>query len=380
LGHRHADESDDLYGATVTTLDPTRIIPTLIDECLAELGAINGTDVIITAGARPLLRIDGQVRPAAVPTILDAGTTHQLITMLLGGTLTDRLIADKQVDFAFTWRGQSRVRGNAFMQKGSTALALRMLPLRVPGMHELGLPATVQSWTRLPRGLVLITGPTGSGKSTTLASMIDHINTYQARHVITIEDPIEYYHEHKRSAINQREVGTDVHSFADGLRAVLREDPDVVLIGEMRDPESIEAALTIAETGHLVFTTLHTNDTAQALDRIVDVIPTERQPQVRLQLAHTLGGVLHQLLIPRIDGGRVAAFDVLNATQAVRNLIREGHTRQIRNVIMTGQRDGMQTLESSLSALVEAGMVHREVAQFHSLYPHEIAAPRVASV
>jgi twitching motility protein PilT len=360
----------------MTLPDGAHPVPALIDECLAELQALNGTDVILTAGARPLLRVDGPIRAAnaaAHRPALDAADTHGLITGLLGTGLADRLLSDKQVDFAFTWRSVARVRGNAFVQKGSAALALRLLPLRIPTMNELGLPATVQSWTQLPRGLVLVTGPTGSGKSTTLASMIDHINTYQARHVITIEDPIEYYHFHKRSAVNQREVGTDVHSFADGLRAALREDPDVLLIGEMRDPESIEAALTIAETGHLVFTTLHTNDTAQALDRIVDVISTERQPQVRLQLAHTLGGVVHQLLVPRLGGGRVAAFDVLNATTAVRNLIREGHTRQIRNAIVTGQREGMQTIESSLSALVLSGVITREAALAHSLYPHEIA-------
>jgi twitching motility protein PilT len=359
----------------VTMPASARHIPTLIDECLASLAELHGSDIVLTAGAQPLLRVDGQIRrPNNNAAPLTAQDTHTLITELLGDELAARLDNEKQIDFAFTWRSTARVRGNAFRQKDSTALALRMLPLRIPTMAELGLPTTVQAWTQLPRGLVLITGPTGSGKSTTLASMIDHINTYQARHVITIEDPIEYYHFHKRSAVNQREVGSDVHSFADGLRAVLREDPDVLLIGEMRDPESIEAALTIAETGHLVFTTLHTNDTAQALDRIVDVISTERQPQVRLQLAHTLGGVLHQLLVPRIGGGRVAAFDVLNATTGVRNLIREGHTRQIRNAIVTGQREGMQTLESSLSALVLAGIVSRDAAIVHSLYPHEVAA------
>jgi twitching motility protein PilT len=233
----------------------------------------------------------------------------------------------------------------------------------------------VRRWATLPRGLCLVTGPTGSGKSTTLAAMLDEINQTQPRHIVTIEDPIEYVHMHKRGAINQREVGTDTRSFADGLRAVLREDPDVVLIGEMRDPESIQAALTIAETGHLVFATLHTNDTSQTFDRIVDVFPADRQPQIRLQLAHTLCGVLHQLLIPRLGGGRVAAFDVLQATQAVRNLVREGKTRQIRNVILTSSRDGMQTLEASLTMLIAEGVVDYDTAITHSLYPQEIERP-----
>jgi twitching motility protein PilT len=351
------------------------MLPALVDTCLATLWDAHGTDLILTAGAPPLLRVDGQIYPADGQPVLEPHDTAAVIGELMGEELATRFVTEKQIDFAFTWRDQARLRGNAFMQKGTTALALRMLTLEIPSMELLGLPQTVRDWTELPRGLVLVTGPTGSGKSTTLASMIDHINTSQARHIVTIEDPIEYYHFHKRSAVNQREVGPDTNSFADGLRAVLREDPDVLLIGEMRDPESIQAALTIAETGHLVFATLHTNDTGQTFDRIVDVFPAERQPQIKLQLAHVLAGVLHQLLIPRIGGGRIAAFDVLNATQAVRNLVREGKTRQIRNVVATGQRDGMQTLESSLNGLLRAEVISHEVAVAHSLYPDEIVLP-----
>jgi twitching motility protein PilT len=356
-------------------------LPELVDTCLAALWEIRGTDLILTAGAPPLLRVDGQIRPYEGHGVMLPEDTESVINELMGERARAIFEHERQVDFAFSWRDQARLRGNAFMQKGTVALALRMLSLQIPTMAELGLPQSVRAWAELPRGLVLVTGPTGSGKSTTLASMIDHINTYQTRHIVTIEDPIEYYHFHKGGAVNQREVGADTNSFADGLRAVLREDPDVLLIGEMRDPESIQAALTIAETGHLVFATLHTNDTGQTFDRIVDVFPAERQPQIRLQLAHTLAGVLHQLLIPRIGGGRVAAFDVLNATQAVRNLVREGKTRQIRNVVATGQREGMQTLEASLSELVRDHVIDYEQATVHSLYPDEVArwnAPPVA--
>ncbi|MGQ0624062.1 MAG: type IV pilus twitching motility protein PilT [Sporichthyaceae bacterium] len=350
-----------------------REIPELIAGCLARLWNAKGTDLILTAGACPLLRMDGHlVADTSVPA-LSAPQTETVIAELLGPALVAMLAREGQVDFSMTWDGRARLRGNAFRQKGTLALALRMLPLNPPSMAELGLPEAVQAWTRQPRGLVLVTGPTGSGKSTTLAAMIDSINTHQARHIVTIEDPIEYVHPHKRSAVNQREVGTDTRSFADGLRAVLREDPDVLLIGEMRDPESSQAALTIAETGHLVFATLHTNDTAQTFDRIVDVFPAERQPQIRLQLAHTLCGVLHQLLIPRRGGGRVAAFDVLQATAAVRNLVREGKTRQIRNVVLTGSREGMRTLEMSLTELVRSGVVEHREAVLHSLYPQDIA-------
>jgi twitching motility protein PilT len=349
-------------------------IPPMVEECLAQLWDMRGSDLILSVGTPPMLRLDGALR-ANEGAPLDAKETRELVSTLLGPKMTAVLENLGQVDFAISWRDKARLRGNAFLQKGTLALTLRMLPLRLPSMDELRLPESVQAWNTLPRGLCLVTGPTGSGKSTTLAAILDRINSTQPRHIVTIEDPIEYVHMHKMGAINQREVGTDTRSFADALRAVLREDPDVVLIGEMRDPESIQAALTIAETGHLVFATLHTNDTSQTFDRIVDVFPADRQPQIRLQLAHTLCGVLHQLLIPKNGGGRVAAFDVLQATQAVRNLVREGKTRQIRNVILTGSRDGMQTLETSLSQLVADGVVDYEVAIGHSLYPNEIPKP-----
>jgi len=345
-----------------------------IEPLLQAVWTAGGTDLLLTPGAPPLMRVDGALR-ALGPKVLEAPEVDRLVDGVLGKELVERFRRIHQVDFAFSWAGKARVRGNAFRQKGSAALAMRVIPYAIPTFAELGLPAIVEDWVRMPKGLVLVTGPTGSGKSTSLAAMIDYINHHRAVHILTIEDPIEYLHTHKRSAINQREVGTDTDSFADALRAALREDPDVVLVGEMRDPESIQAALTIAETGHLVFASLHTNDTAQTLDRIVDVFPSLQQPQVRLQLTHTLVGILNQQLVPRIGGGRVAAFEVLVGTSAIRNLIREGKTRQIRNLVATGQRAGMQTIEGAMSELVALGVVAYDEALLWTTHPEEVARP-----
>ena len=303
---------------------------------------------------------------------LEAEDIEKIVRRVVGEELAERFAHEKQVDFSFSWEDKARLRGNAFRQQGSVALALRMIPYAIPSLHDLGLPPVVEQWMRLPQGFILVIGATGTGKSTTLASMLDYINSHRAVHILTIEDPIEYVHQHKRGAVNQREVGYDTDSFADALRSALREDPDVLLVGEMRDPESIQAALTIAETGHLVFATLHANDTSQALDRIVDVFPAEHQPQIRLQLASTLAGILYQQLIPRIGGGMVAAFEVLVGTAGVRNMIREGKTRQIRNAVATGVRDGMSTLEMSLSDLVARQVVTYDDAVARSLYPKEV--------
>ena len=345
--------------------------PEPIDSLLHILWGEGGTDLLLTAGSPPLIRVDGALCPVGGQ-VLTEGSVDELVTAVLGEALTARFRQQRQVDFAFSWANKARLRGNAFMQRGTTALALRAIPFAIPSFEELGLPPVICEWAGLPRGFILVTGPTGSGKSTTLASIIDYINTHRSLHILTIEDPIEYLHQHKRSAVNQREVGTDTDSFADALRSALREDPDVVLVGEMRDPESISAALTIAETGHLVFASLHTNDTAQTLDRIVDVFPSEQQPQVRLQLAHTLIGIINQQLVPQIGRGRVAAFEVLVGTAAIRNLIREGKTRQIRNMVATGQRDGMQTLETCLNTLIAVGRVSYEEAVLCTLFPDEI--------
>lgn len=345
-----------------------------IEPLLEAVWAVRGTDLLLTPGAPPLMRVDGALRRIG-PRILEPADVDKLVTSVLGKDLIERFHTARQVDFAFSWAGKARVRGNAFRQKGSGALALRIIPFAIPTFADLGLPPIVEEWVRLPKGFVLVTGPTGSGKSTTLAAMIDHINNNRALHILTIEDPVEYLHIHKRSAVNQREVGSDTDSFADALRAALREDPDVVLVGEMRDPESIQAALTIAETGHLVLASLHTNDSAQSLDRIVDVFPSIQQPQIRLQLAHTLVGILNQQLIPRVGGGRVAAFEVLVGTSAICNLIREGKTRQIRNLVATGQRCGMHTLEAALSELVATGVVAYEEAVLWTIHPDEVRRP-----
>ena len=351
-------------------------IPVLIETCLRELWQRRGTDLILSAGTQPMMRLDGELHPASGQPILDAGILNAAIAEMLGPELNETLHHRRQVDFAVGWHDVARLRGHAFLQRGSMALALRVLPLAIPSMQDLALPPVVQSWTDLRQGLVLVAGQTGSGKSTSLASMLDDINTRHQRHIVTIEDPIEYWHGRKRGVVNQREVGTDALTFAEGLRGVLREDPDVVLIGEMRDPESIGAALTIAETGHLVFATLHTNDTAQTFDRIIDVFPAEHQPQVRIQLAQTLVGVVHQTLIPIIGGGRVAAHEVLIGNSGVRNLVREGKTSQIHTSIITGRAEGMQTLEHSLTELVRRGLITMEQAMEHSHHPEELQAPR----
>jgi twitching motility protein PilT len=312
-----------------------------IEPWLEEVWAARGTDLLLTASAPPLIRVDGEIRPVEGAEPLTPSSVEGLVHTILGEDLVPRFVAEHEVDFAFSWKEQARLRCNAFHQREAAALAMRIIPYEIPEFDSLGIPPVVEQLVNMPMGLVIVTGPTGSGKSTTLAAMIDYINRHRRCHVITIEDPIEYVHGNHRSVVNQREVGTDTESFHKALRSVLREDPDVLLVGEMRDLESIGAAITFAETGHLVFATLHTNDSAQALDRIVDVFPSDRREQIEVQLASTLEGVVYQRLLPRIGGGMIAAYEVLMANHAIRNLIREGKTRQLRNVITTQQSEGM---------------------------------------
>ena len=338
---------------------------------LQTLWDVGGTDLLLTVDAPPLLRLNGELRPIdAAP--LTAYDTESLLADVLTEEQHAKWKGLREFDFSFSWRDRARVRGNAYTQRGVTAIALRMIPRVIPSMDELGLPEALARFARQHQGLILMTGPTGAGKSTTLASVIDMINRERACHIITIEDPIEYVHDHKTSVVDQREVGVDTANFSDALRSVLREDPDVLLVGEMRDLESIRFALTIAETGHLVFATLHTNDAAQSVSRLIDVFPAEQQAQIQVQLAASLSCVVYQRLIPRIGGGMVGAFEVLVATPAVRNLIKDGKSHQLRNALLTGTRDGMTTLEQSLSALVQDGAITLEDALARSLYPRDI--------
>jgi twitching motility protein PilT len=343
-----------------------------VDGLLEELWNAGGTDLLLTAGIPPQIRVHGDLYPVHGARPLTADDTEAMVAELLSPAQSAAFAAQQDYDFSFGWRDQARIRGNVFVQRDQTALALRMIPRAVPTIDELGLPPVLADLLTRHQGLILVTGPTGSGKSTSLAAMVDRINTQRACHILTIEDPIEYVHDHKRSLVSQREVGTDTPSFNDALRAALREDPDVLLVGEMRDLESIRFALTLAETGHLVFATLHTNDTAQSISRMIDVFPAEQQAQVRVQLAAALSAVVYQRLIPRVGGGMVAAYEVLVANSAARNLIKEGKTHQLRNVLVTSQREGMITLEQSLSALVRDGVVRHEDAVPRSLYPKEI--------
>ena len=345
-----------------------------LHDLLVELWDRKGTDLLLSAGAPPTFRVDGDVTPSEYE-VLSPEDIADIVGAFLPEDLIARLDDRQDVDFSFTWEGKARFRGNAFRQRGSLALALRLIPMAIPSFEDLGLPPIVEHFVGLPQGLVLVTGPTGGGKSTTLAAMLEHINATRACHILTIEDPIEYVHQHKRSLVNQREVGEDAPSFDSALKSALREDPDVLLVGEMRDLESIQIALTIAETGHLVFATLHTNDTAQALDRIVDVFPSDRRDQIQVQLSGALAGVIYQRLLPRLGGGLVAAYEVMVANSAVKNLVREGKTRQLRNVVATHSSEGMQTLETALSSLVADGSIDYDSAVAASLFPKEIDRP-----
>ena len=330
------------------------------------------SDLHLTVGRPATVRRDGVLVPFEGVEVLDNNTMTRMVMTLLSETQATELHDARQVDFSFGIDDLGRFRANAFNQRGSLALALRVIPGKVRSLEALGAPQAATDLLNKPYGLVLVVGPTGSGKSTTLAAMIDRINETKPCHILTIEDPVEFLHSHKMAMINQREVGTDVNSFTDGLRSALREDPDVILLGEMRDLDSISITLTLAETGHLVFATLHTNDASQALDRIVDVFPAEQRDQIQTQLASSLQGVLSQRLLPAEGGGRVAAYEILMGTEPVRNLLREGKTRQLRNVMISGQQDGMQTIEMDLARLVASGIVSFDTAAEISAYPKEI--------
>ena len=338
-------------------------IETLLEEVLRQ----DASDLHLSVGVPPTLRVDGRLTPLSEYPPLTPELAESLVFQIVDDNQKEILIRDKEVDFSFAFGDVARFRANAYHQRGNVGIALRLIPVKIRGLEELNLPKTCTAFTQYPRGLVLVTGPTGSGKSTTLAAMIDTINKDRACHIITIEDPIEYNHVNKKAIVEQREVHYDTRSFAAALRSALREDPDVVLIGEMRDLETISSAITIAETGHLVLATLHTNNAAQSVDRIVDVFPPHQQQQIRVQLAGILQGIVSLRLIPAIGGGRVAVAEILVATPAVRNIIREGKTHQLEGVIQTGTEFGMITMDAALASYVKAGKITLDEAKSYAI-------------
>lgn len=345
-------------------MDIKQYLQTIVDS--------NASDLHLITGIPPTLRIDGNLTIIPSSGILTPDAINELLKQVLSGEQLERLNVNKEIDFSLAFSDKARFRVNAYTQKGNLAAAFRLIPLTIPKVENLGLPTILHSFTKLRQGFVLVTGPTGHGKSTTLAAMLDEINRDQSRHIVTIEDPIEFVFKPEKSIISQREMRSDTHSWEIALRSVLREDPDVVLVGEMRDYETIAAALTVAETGHLVFATLHTNSAAQTIDRIVDVFPEEQQKQVRLQLSNTIEAVFSQRLIPAATKGRVVAYEVMLGTTAIRTAIRDGKTHQIETILETSQEVGMSTLERSLADLVKRGLVTLEVAQSWSLRPEEL--------
>ncbi len=334
-------------------------IETLLEDVIRK----KASDLHIQVGLPPMLRVDGTLSPIPGHDPLDEEKVEKLVFAILDQDQQQILMKDKEFDFSFAFGDLGRFRVNAFHERGNLAAALRLIPNEIKTITELGMPPVVSKFSEYPRGLVLVTGPTGSGKSTTLAALVDKINTEKSHHIITIEDPIEFTHKSKKSVVVQREVHYDTYSFSAALRSSLRQDPDVVLIGEMRDLETISAAITIAETGHLVFATLHTNSAAQSIDRMIDVFPPHQQPQIRAQLSNILMAICSQRLVPMIGGGRAVASEILVATPAVRNIIREGKTHQLDAVIQTGADQGMQSMDRTLVALVQAGSVTFEEAR-----------------
>ncbi|HEX9670989.1 MAG TPA: type IV pilus twitching motility protein PilT [Thermoanaerobaculia bacterium] len=348
-------------------------MPPTLNQLLKQMVEQGGSDLHITTNSPPQIRVDGVLKPLNVPP-LSPTETKQLSYSILTDNQKHRLEEDLEIDFSFGIKGLARFRANVFHQRGAIAAAFRQIPYEIRGFRELGLPGVVERLCEKPRGLVLVTGPTGSGKSTTLAAMMDKVNRERHEHIITIEDPVEYLHSHKKCIVNQRELHADTHSFSNALRSALREDPDVVLIGEMRDHETVESALRIAETGHLTFATLHTNSAAQTINRIIDIFPAHQQGQIRVQLSFVIEGILCQSLLPRAGGkGRVLAMEILVPNPAIRNLIREDKVHQIYGMMQAGQaKHGMQTFNQSLAALYFKRMITQQTALARSSHPDEL--------
>jgi twitching motility protein PilT len=348
--------------------------PLSIDQLLEQMVARSASDLHLSVGSPPAVRVRGHIERLDEFAPLTADETRELLYRILSTERQKQLEINRQLDFSHSIPGLARFRVNAYFQRETLGAAFRLIPAELKTLEELGLPLSLRELAEKPRGLVLVTGPTGSGKSTTLAAMIDEINRTRAEHILTIEDPVEFVHRHKRCIVNQREIGPDAPSFADALRAALRQDPDVILLGEMRDLETISTALTAAETGHLVLGTLHTQSAAGTIDRIIDVFPAEQQEQVRMQLAGSLQGVVTQTLMPTADGrGRVAALEVLLPDDAVRNLIRSAKVEQIYSVMQTNSGRGMLTMEQALAELIVRGVVTYEAALSRSSRPEQLA-------
>ena len=343
-----------------------------LHQLLKTLVERGGSDLHITTNSPPMIRVHGDILALDYPP-LTVPETKQLCYSILTDVQKHRFEENLELDLSFGVKGLARFRGNVFLQRGAVSAVFRQIPYEILGFKELGIPTVVEALCNRPRGLVLVTGPTGSGKSTTLAAMVDIVNRERQAHIMTVEDPIEFLHRHRSCIVNQREVGADTHSFSAALKHVLRQDPDVILVGEMRDLETISTAITAAETGHLVFATLHTQDAPQTIDRIIDVFPPHQQQQVRVQLATTLQGVVTQQLLQTADAhGRCVAVEVLIATPAVRNLIREGKTHQIYSLMQAGGRFGMQTMDQSLANLVKAGKITQNLAYERCHDPEEL--------
>ena len=342
-------------------------------EVLTRMAQERASDVHLSPGFPPAVRVRGRIVPLEEYGVLSPQDTRDTVYSLLNDDQRKRFESHKQLDLAYAVPGVSRFRVNCFFQRGSISAAFRRIPHEIPNLGELGLPAVLEDFTKKPRGFVLVTGPTGSGKSTTLAAMVDIINKEREEHILTIEDPIEFLHSHQRCIVNQREIGADADDFSLALQSALREDPDVILVGEMRNIETMSTALTAAETGHLVFATLHTQSTAQTVERIIDVFPSEQQRQVRMQLSVALQGIVTQQLLPTADGaGRVCACEVLIPTPAIRNLIREGKTHQIYSAIQTSGSIGMQTMDAHLAQLVRMGKITQGLAEQRASVPEEL--------